>query len=138
LPQRIISVSILHVYCTFAITTIEILQADYLTTEQRQSWANYLTEQNIGQTRFAFFSAIQEDEEEDEEDEEEQEEGEDDADDAGEDDEKEEEEEKKDVAVEKVMEQELGAFPDPCEILTSSRLLQLFRSFKRHESGRSC
>ena len=47
--------------------SLSLAQADFLTTEQRQCWADYLNEQNIGDTKFAFFSAIQEDEEEGEE-----------------------------------------------------------------------
>jgi hypothetical protein len=34
------------------------------------------------------------------------------------------------------VERTMGLFPDPCEILSSDRLLQLFRSFKRHDTGR--
>jgi len=70
-------------------------KADYLTTKQREQWASWMKD-NIGSTRFAFFSAIQEDEEDEEDSE--------------------------------------AGFDDVCEVLTSQRLLQLFRTFKRHES----
>lgn len=40
-------------------------KADYLTDEQRVTWANYFTKQNV---TVAFFSAILEDEEEEEKD----------------------------------------------------------------------
>ena len=126
--------------------SLSLAQADFLTTEQRQCWADYLNQQNIGETKFAFFSAIQENEEDEEEDEEEEEE------DKGEEGDIEEMEKEDTKAVEvketkkemveeeveveeKEVETALGEFPDPCEILTSSRFLQLFRSFKRHESG---
>jgi hypothetical protein len=105
-------------------------QADFLNPEQRQCWADYLSEQNIGETKFAFFSAIQED---DDEEEEEEEEGDDVA-------EEESIEEVKEPGAEKeeegAVERTMGLFPDPCEILSSDRLLQLFRSFKRHHTGR--
>jgi hypothetical protein len=111
-------------------------QADFLNPEQRQCWADYLSEQNIGETKFAFFSAIQEDDEEDEEEEEE-------GDDVGEEESIEEVKEpgaegEEEGAVEKegAVERTMGLFPDPCEILSSDRLLQLFRSFKRHHTGR--
>ncbi len=47
-----------------------------------------------------------------------------------------EEERTEEIGEEAVVESLLGPFPDPCEILTSARLLQLFRSFKRHDSGK--
>jgi hypothetical protein len=102
-------------------------QADFLNPEQRQCWADYLSEQNIGETKFAFFSAIQEDDDEDEEEEE--------GDDVVE---EESIEEVKEPGVEEegAVERTMGLFPDPCEILSSDRLLQLFRSFKRHHTGR--
>ena len=124
--------------------SLSLAQADFLTTEQRQCWADYLNQQNIGETKFAFFSAIQEDEEDEEEEEEEEDKGEEgDIEEMEKEDTKavEVKETKKEMVEEEVeveekeVETALGEFPDPCEILTSSRFLQLFRSFKRHESG---
>lgn len=104
----------------------------------RQHWAKYLSE-NIGSTKFAFFSAIQEDDVKEEKDEEDdvQGEGESDEDEGSNDDIKQEQTVHDDVKEEKPakddIKPELADFSDPCEILTSNRLIQLFRQYKRFE-----
>ena len=92
----------------------------------RQAWAKYMTE-NIGETRFAFFSAIQEDNPVAEEGEtEDQEVG-----------NEKQENPKEPTPVGPAVQEKVpleADFSDPCEILTSERLIKLFRSFKRFEN----
>jgi len=87
-----------------------INKADFLTEEQRKEWAEYLNKENIN---FAFFSAISEEESlnesEDEEDSEEKEDGEDNKDN----------EPKLDIST---------------DVLSSDQLVDLFRSYKRHQT----
>ena len=88
-------------------------KSDFLTLEQRKAWAEYFNQENI---KFAFFSAITEDADgipseldsvsvEDDESTEPSEDG-NTSEDA----------------------------PDSLNVLTSSQLLELFRSYKRHQS----
>lgn len=105
-------------------------KSDFLTLQQRKHWAQYFNKENI---KFAFFSAITEDEENDGEhapgsvsDEEglEEEEGED----VELGDEREEEE-----VEPQGHEKESSPEDSELTVLSSSQLLQLFRSYKRHE-----
>ncbi|XP_023330316.1 large subunit GTPase 1 homolog [Eurytemora carolleeae] len=105
---------------------ILVNKADFLSLEQRQAWAKYMTE-NIGETRFAFFSAIQEDNPVVEEGEEENKE-------VGN---EKQENPKEPTPVGPAVQEKVpleADFSDPCEILTSARLIKLFRSFKRFEN----
>ena len=81
--------------------------------------------ENFGETRFAFFSAIQEDNpvEDIEEDAEEE---------VGKEKQEDEKVEPPKPIIEKVPLE--ADFSDPCEILSSERLIKLFRSFKRFDT----
>jgi len=116
-------------------------KADFLTTQQRKSWSKYLKE-NIGATKFAFFSAIQEDLEDIEETLEQEhqvlEQKFDDINLRNVDDENAEnvnnEIEENDTASgcsEAISEAD---YDEDCKVLTCSELMDLFRSFKRHDS----
>ena len=80
-----------------------INKADFLTEEQREIWAKYLTNENIN---FAFFSAIAE----------------------------ETLEEIEDCNTEDANVEHSNISSSKTDILTSSQLIDLFRSFKRYES----
>ena len=82
-------------------------KSDFLTLEQRKAWAEYFNQENI---KFAFFSAITED-----------------ADGIP--------SELDSVSVEDDESTEPSDdAPDSLNVLTSSQLLELFRSYKRHQS----
>lgn len=128
-------------------------KADFLTLQQRKSWSKYLKE-NIGATKFAFFSAIQDDlediEEISEHDHKHLEEKFDDINLGNVEDENEGNVDKEsmenddttgagcsdatseadtDLASEAELEED-----EVCKVLTCSELMDLFRSFKRHDS----
>ena len=94
-------------------------KSDYLTLQQRKSWAEYFNRENI---KFAFFSAITEDEATEEEEEEPQEE------------EKEEEEEEDEMEQEEKEDADKSVVEESenseLTVLTSSKLLELFRFFE--------
>merc|ERR1719427_881039 len=128
-------------------------KADFLTLQQRKSWSKYLKE-NIGATKFAFFSAIQDDQEDIEEtsehDHKDLEEKFDDINLGNVEDENEGNVDKE--SMEKFDDINLGNVEDAneadtdlaseaeleedevCKVLTCSELMDLFRSFKRHDS----
>jgi len=125
-------------------------KADYLTDTQRKQWAAYLT-QHIGQTKFAFFSAIQEDDATSEHTEEQHETqiGEIDEDDESENidlqsttagpsnmEETEEIETKEEEMglVDEKDRMDINLHSDPSAILTSVQLIELFRTFKRFDT----
>jgi len=118
-------------------------KADFLTDKQRSEWATYLSE-NIGTTKFAFFSAITEDDPLNEEDDDIKVDEDDQSKDAI--------SANEDALKHKLAElslnsetsgtnapegvsteEELPPFSDPIEILTSERLMQLMRTYKRHQ-----
>lgn len=117
---------------------ILINKADFLSEDQRNSWADYLTKNNID---FCFFSAIQEDEDTDSDDNEvdavnNSEDDNEDSTDVNSDDNPEHNTEDEPIPIlstspDKV--DEVNTTPSKNDILTSSRLVDLFRSYKRYE-----
>lgn len=97
-----------------------INKADFLSIDQRKIWADYLTEKNVS---FAFFSAIQEDFVED------------DIEDDAIDTDKyiEEEDSREESLVNEVQETEERTSSNT-DVLSSDKLIELFRSYKRYES----
>merc|ERR1711874_789864 len=106
---------------------ILINKADYLSEDQRKAWAAYLSGEHMNNTKFAFFSAIEEDDVENSE------EGELDDKPSSEDEDEESVETQSSESTNETdqpTENARDSFDDPCEVFTADRLMDYFRSLK--------
>jgi len=127
---------------------ILINKADYLSEDQRKAWAAYLSGEHMNNTKFAFFSAIEEDDVEDSEEGEpannpssEDEDEDEDCTETQSSESKNETDQSTETEPSTETDQSTDngqstenapeSFDDPCEVFTADRLMDYFRSLKR-------